>query len=469
MKSPFSNILRLSAGDFIAKTLYFFAFIFIARVLGVARFGTLEFALSIQAYALLLADGGLELWATREVAQSKPVETLIGRVLPLRLLLTAGAFLLILATIPFLPGFADLTPILLLFSLSLLPRAFNLKWIHLGQEQYGRVAMGLLAGQVVFAGAIFGFTRQPEQLIWVPIFWLVSETITSIYYFAQFLSAKHGPLARFTLHGAREIVRPAFIMGATQTLGILSFNFDTILLGFMADPTQIGWYRAAYKPITALLAIPITYHLGLFPALARTHSSDYADFKSLVVRSLRLTSIFAIPLAIGGTFLAAPIIELLYGPGYTPAIPAMQLLSWSACFVIIRGTFRQALIASGNQKLDFFSAGLAVLINIGMNLFLIPRYGFLGAALATVLSDGIWFLSVVIFVIRQVAAVKLMSILAYPLLAALVMGSMLYLLRPVFWPLQAAVGVATYFAVLVVVGEKEVRSWVRYLKPSTES
>jgi len=82
--SPFRNILRLSVGDFLAKTLNFLAFVYLARVLGVASYGVLEFASSILTYFLLLADGGLELWATREAAEGRDLRELAARVVPLR-------------------------------------------------------------------------------------------------------------------------------------------------------------------------------------------------------------------------------------------------------------------------------------------------------------------------------------------------------------------------------------------------
>ena len=62
-----------------AKTLSFLAFVYLARILGVADYGTLEFALAILTYFLLLGDGGLELWATREVARGRDISQLSGR------------------------------------------------------------------------------------------------------------------------------------------------------------------------------------------------------------------------------------------------------------------------------------------------------------------------------------------------------------------------------------------------------
>ena len=99
------NILKLSAWDFLAKTAYFLTFIFLARTLGVSSYGVLEFALSVMMYFYLLADCGLELWATRESAKTEDISPLIKKVLPLRLLLAGLAFILLLGLLNIFPDF----------------------------------------------------------------------------------------------------------------------------------------------------------------------------------------------------------------------------------------------------------------------------------------------------------------------------------------------------------------------------
>lgn len=90
--NPFRNILRLSVGDLLARILSFLAFIYLARVLGVDGYGVVEFALSVAIYLQVFTEGGLDLWATREVAQGKSVKRLAAQVVPLRLLLGLAGF-----------------------------------------------------------------------------------------------------------------------------------------------------------------------------------------------------------------------------------------------------------------------------------------------------------------------------------------------------------------------------------------
>src|ERR1700740_3552459 len=97
LSSPFKNIVRLATGDLIAKAMSFFAFVYLARILGVASFGVLEFAGSVLTYLLLIADGGLEMWGTREAANATDLRALATRIVPIRLVLATVSFVLLLA------------------------------------------------------------------------------------------------------------------------------------------------------------------------------------------------------------------------------------------------------------------------------------------------------------------------------------------------------------------------------------
>jgi len=450
--NPFRNILRLSVGDFVAKTLYFLAFVYLARVLGVANYGVLEFALSILSYLLLLADGGLELWATREAARGTDMRQLVARIVPLRFLLATGAFGMLLVLLPVFPDYPALQTILVLFGLTLLAQAANLKWVFMGREQMARVAAGLVVAQIVFAVAVFGFVRGPAEVVWVPVLQLAGDLAMAVYFWRLF-AAMHGGRLAFTLRGAGSVLQPALTMGASQVLALMSYNFDSVLLGFFLGQMAVGWYNAAYKPVTVVLAMPFTYFLGLFPVLSRTYTESQEAFREIVVRSLRLMSVFAVPIGVGGTFLAEPIIGFLFGPAYANSVLPLQILAWSAVLVILRFTYRQALNAAGRQELDLRCASAAAGLNLGLNLLLMPRYGIIGAAVATLLSEVLWLTTALYYFYRYVTRLRLLPLLARPVAAAVAMGAFFLLTQPLFWVVRGFVGGLVYFGVLLLLGE----------------
>lgn len=454
----FRNIFRLSVGDFVAKTLNFLAFVYLARTLGVEGYGVLEFALSLLTYFLLFADGGLELWATREAASGTDTRNLVARIVPLRFILAVGSFCVLLLVLLLLPDYPGLRSIMILFGLTLFSQAINLKWVFMGQEKMTGVAVGLVIAQIVFAVAIFALVRSPRAIVWVPILRLVSDLAMAVY-FGRLFVKMHGDLRlKFTLRKPGTTLRPALPLGASHGLAFMSYNFDTILLGLLLTPAAVGLYSAAYKPVTVVLAMPTTYFIGLFPTLARTYTQNRDAFSEIVNRSFGLAALCAVPLGIGGLFLASPIINFLFGPAYASSVPVLQILVWSAALVILRGTFRQSLNGAGRAGLDLRCAGASVLLNITLNLVLIPRYGIIGAAVATLVSEMLWFSMAYYYFSRYISRLKLLPLLHQPVTAAIVMGIFLFLAEPMFWGLRLGLGVLVYFGTLLLLGERELRT-----------
>jgi O-antigen/teichoic acid export membrane protein len=452
--SPFRSILKLSIGDFVAKAAYFLSFVYVAQRLGVAGYGVLEFAIAIRTYLLLLADAGLELWAMREAAKGVDVRTLAARVIPARLVLAAIA-LSSTALLLFIPGAEGLRTILPLLTLPVLVQAFNLKWAFLGQERMMRVATGLVVAQLAFAACVFALVHGPADLMLMPVAFLVSELVIAGLFWRHFVR-QHGVPIPFRLGNLRSMMRPALTMGATQCLGLVNYNVDSILIGVMLGASPVGWYAAAYKPVTAILAAPVTYFMGLFPVLSR-YQGDPQKLRAILIRSLRFSAIFAIPVGVGGMLLAEPVILLLFGESYRAAVPPLQILSWSAALITLRGTFRHALNAAGRQRNDLNCAIAAAAINVGLNLVLIPLYGIVGAAAATLVCDICWLLLAVVFFSKHIMTLPLLAAVWRPLLAGAGMAACLIGGTLLPWMWRAAISVAAYLTILIASGEPELK------------
>jgi O-antigen/teichoic acid export membrane protein len=453
--SPFRNILKLSVGDFVAKALYFLAFVYLNRKLELVNYGVLEFAVAIRMYLVLLADGGIELWAVREAAKGRNIRELVSRVTPLRLMLGLISAALVNGVLVAMPENPNLKQVMPLFGLTVLVQAFNLKWVFMGQERMARVAAGLMFSQLAFAGLVFLLVQGPQDLIWVPIAWLAGDVIIVLYFARRFVAA-HGSLwLKFTFSGMLSLLRPAFALGTSQALGLMNYNLGAILMGLMIGPWEVAWYAAAYKPVTAVLSVPVAYYLGLFPALARLIRESKKAFGEVLTRSLRMTAVFALPIGVGGTMLAEPMINFLF-TACEPSIPILRILAWSAVLVTLRGNFRQALTAAGYQRMDMFCAAGAVAVNLCLNLLLIPKYKAIGAAISTVGSEAVWFALSYYCFSRFVMRIHLLSILMRPLVAAAGMGLFLYVAEPIFWMIRGVLSCAVYVGLLAVMGDPEI-------------
>jgi O-antigen/teichoic acid export membrane protein len=421
----------------------------------------LEYANTLLTYLLLLADVGIEIWGTREAAQSKDPRGLALRVLPLRLLTSVVAFLLMLALLPTLPDFPGLRLLVVLFGLSVFAQAANLKWLFTGQQKMSRVAAGLVIAQIVFALSVFAIVKRPEHVVWVPILRLASDAALAASFAWQFGREYGGFGLSLRMAGAGQVLRPALVIGAANAMGLLNYNFSSLLLGFLRGEEAVAWFSVAYKPVTIALAIPLTYFIGLFPVLSRQFAEHRSEFDALAARSFRLCAIFAIPLGIGGMFLAEPMITTLFGGQYRDSALPFSILVWSAVFVILRGSYRHSLNASGRQNLDLRSAITSASLNVLGNCILIPRFGMIGAAAATVFGDVVWFAMSCYYFQRAVGKLNPIPVLLRPLLAGAAMAAMLYYGGQIGWIARGATATAVYFLALLLLAEPQLRAWLR--------
>jgi O-antigen/teichoic acid export membrane protein len=455
--NPFRNILRLATGDLVAKAMSFLAFVYLARILGVSNFGVLEFAGSVLTYLLLIADGGLEMWGTREAAKTTDLPALARRILPLRLQLASVSFLILLLLLPLFPHYPKLRAVLLIYGLTVFAQAISLKWAFMGKQNMARVARGLVIGQAFFAASVFVFIHNPVALVWVPVFRLVGDLATA-FYFARWFRRVHGryPL-KMNLRGMRGVLKPAFTIGLSLAMGLLNYNFDAVLLGFLRGATFVGWYNAAYKLILVGMSFPITYFSGLFPALSRFYVENREEFRRLVRRTVELWLLFVVPLVVGGTFLAGPIISLLYGTAYTNSVAPFRILLFSAALVVLRWVYMDSLRASGHQALDLRCAITSASLNVGLNILLIPRYGMIGAASATTLADVVWFVMAYYYFRRAVLPGEPLPSFRGPLIGGAGMAAVLWLAQPVVWWGRAILSLIVYLVVQALFGNLNLR------------
>jgi O-antigen/teichoic acid export membrane protein len=319
------------------------------------------------------------------------------------------------------------------------------------------VGGAILGGQIIITVLAFTIVQAPDDVYWVPVTRIVGEIAIAGIFLGVYFSRFGRIRLNFPLTRVRYMLKPSSILGLSSGLALMSFNFDTILLGFLSGPQQVGWYSAAYKPVTAGLLIPVTYFLGLFPSISRMFTNNKDEFIETVNRSFRLTAIVAIPFAVAGTFLAEPIILSLFGLEYSPSIMAMQILVWPAALVILRGTLRQSLNAANQHILDLRSALISIICNVGLNLVLIPAYGMIGSSIAYLVSETLWIGLASYFFYQKVHRETLLPFLKIPLIGGTIL-SVFFLSTPfVFWLIRGVIGIVLYLLVLLIFGEHEMR------------
>jgi len=165
-------------------------------------------------------------------------------------------------------------------------------------------------------------------------------------------------------------------------------RIDQVMLGEMLGEHDVGIYSAALRLSEVWYVIPMVIVSSVMPSFteARAHSEElyYQRLQKLFTYLVRIAYLVAIPM----TIIATPLITLLFGTQYSSAGPVLAVHIWAALFVFLGVARRIYSINEGLNIPVMFGTISGALINVLLNIILIPRYGALGAAIATIFSYG---------------------------------------------------------------------------------
>jgi O-antigen/teichoic acid export membrane protein len=259
----------------------------------------------------------------------------------------------------------------------------------------------------------------------------------------------------------RPAVDPIFIVNwlmqglpfaATFVITTIYFKIDVPILALLKGHYETGLYVAAYKPFEALLFIPVSMLNVVFPVLAVYHRGAEGRMVWAVNRFYKALLALGCPIGVGVYMLSGPL-QFVYV--YPQSRDALRILALGIVLMFVSNAFIGALNAIDRQLTFTWAALVSMVVNIGLNLVLIPPFGYLGASWATVLTELALFGMGWLLTARHLTAVPVLALSWRILLASLVMGAALYPLRDVHGPMIAgaiAAGALVYGLALLLVG-----------------
>jgi O-antigen/teichoic acid export membrane protein len=170
---------------------------------------------------------------------------------------------------------------------------------------------------------------------------------------------------------------------------MIYMRIDQIMLGEMADDSAVGVYSAAIRISEIWYVIPTIVCASLFPSLVTHHQSDKTFFNKSLQSQYELMVYLAILIAIPLSILSDQIIEILYGSAYSDASQVLIVHIWTGVFVFLGVASQQWFIAEHLEKQALLRTTAGMIVNVGLNFLLIPKYQALGAAWATLIAQAI--------------------------------------------------------------------------------
>jgi O-antigen/teichoic acid export membrane protein len=454
------NFLALGSGEASARVIAFLATIYVARVLGSQSFGIVAFSAAILLYLSRVVDGGLDLGLGVQLVASK--RSRIERLGPTLIAARTLAALVLALTLLGVGLFVLPRPdgaVLAAFGLVLFPVALSTRWIHLGLERTRFVAIARVMGEVAMVALVVAFVQGPDDLLGVPLAQFAGDMLMAAVLAASLLKWGYRPRFVFDRRALRPVIGRARRLVLASLLALIVYNSDLVFLRLFRDAETVGFYVAGYALITFLGNLTGTYGMSLLPTLARlTNKSE--EQLSLYRAAMAQVLAVALPITVGGYLLAPEIIRVVFGESYAPAALPLQILIWTVSIAVLREVARVGLLARGREDRILRMNFWATAVNLLSNLIVIPLFGIVGAAAATVGTEGCRLAMAQVFAARE--GLTPSGILRYwrPVAATAVMAAVLLKLDALQVWLLVPIGAAVYLACLVLSGGVRVR-WGR--------
>ncbi len=374
----------------------------LTRSLGVAGYGSYTTAVGYGAVLAVLADAGFFWILLRELsAEGADGSRIASNILTLRSVLALVVFGAGAAAAWLIPQY----PLAVRQGIAVASLAgwistvtATLTGVFQVRHRMERAVLADVLGRAVVLGGISwlaGHGGSLAGMLWAYVAGNAAGGAASLW-----LSRPYVRLApRFDRAYWRRIVRAALPMGVALVLGVLYFRVDAVLLSVLRGSTDVGIYGPPYKIIEALLALPTMFLGNVFPSLARLLGGNRAEAGRISTRALTALVALAVPVVTGGIILAAPMLRFVAGAAYAGAstvalgsVPvtgtlALQVLLVALGLAFVATLFSYLLVAAGRQRLLVVPNAGFLVLNVVSNLILLPRLSYLGAALATVLTE----------------------------------------------------------------------------------
>jgi len=388
------NAIWLFSGQAIGRVLRVVLIVVAARVLGATNWGVFAYAMSLTAAFTVLSDIGINALLVRENNRnSKLITKYLATGLVIKLLLIFALSMLVvlfqdvIIRVPEATIFIPL--IIIIFTLDSLRNFVSALARSLDKMDIEAKGHIVTNASIVGLGLLF-LSIYPTSAALV-LSYVVGTFIGLVTIFIPLRNYFRGLIKEFNRKLVKEIIVSAWPFGMVSLMGIIMINTDIIVLGAMTSATEIGLYAAAQKPVQLLYLIPSLLVAAFFPTLSR-EAGEKSQFRVTLEKGLRSVYLFAIPLSIGGALAARSVISLLYGPEFLMSYLSFALLSLTFLFVFPLSFFTSALFAQNKQKYFYGYLAIGVLINIVLNIILIPLIGIAGCALATLIVQILLFI-----------------------------------------------------------------------------
>ncbi|HEY0177826.1 MAG TPA: flippase [Pedobacter sp.] len=392
-EEAFNKYFKNTGWLMFGKVLSMVVNIVIARYLAAASFGDLSFADAFTTIVAAVGALGLDTFIIREIInEPHKKDEILGTSLFMRLLVNALLIPLTLGIYLLFHRYADkpgdpLTWIVLILAFASFFKSFNVIDSYFQSQVASKYVVKVQNICVVLSAVL----KILLVVFHMPLIWFAASlTFDSLSLSAGlvYMYHKRGYSLlnwSFSRSRASALLKQSFPLILSAVMVSIYMKIDQVMLKD-AGSAEVGIYSAAARISEAWYFIPVAIVTSVFPAIIHARKTDLERYTKRLKNLYDLLVFISLPVALVISFLGTGIIHLLYGDAYQGAGQMLSIHIWSGIFVFLGSASSQYLLAEGYTMISFQRTALGAVVNILLNLWLIPKYGGIGASIATLVA-----------------------------------------------------------------------------------
>jgi O-antigen/teichoic acid export membrane protein len=449
----FKNASILTALKVVVPMLSLAVVLGISRWLGTQGLGRYTLIVTYHTFFTTIGPFGLDAILMREGARdSDSFPDLVGHAILLGAALSC-ALMPIMVALGWLLHYDAATRVAMaLMSLAILPTTLQVYFdaVFVSRQRADYIAIGAFVDVFVrVSGGLLALTLGFDVVAIVVTF-IAGQSCSAILSFLLMRRAGVRPRWRLQRHLAVSLLSAGPTFVAIAVFATIYWRIDVLMLSLMGSLNEVGLYGASYRMMEIAKVLPQSICLALYPAVSHAAAYEPERLRRLGADTMRFLWVITLPIAIGVTTLARPILVFTVGDAFVPATNVLYVLIWTIVPYAVTRYYAFVLVAANKQRVDLLLNIVMALANVLLNLLLIPRYGSLGAAIATLISVAMFAAGQCLYLRRYLPDhLAALPPLLRPMLASVAMGACAWLCRELPVLLVVAGAALIYFSILI--------------------
>ncbi len=381
----FEKILRMLIGLLIS--------IWVARYLGPEKLGLLSYAQSFVGLFTAIATLGLNTLVVRELLKDNYKENeLISTVFFLKLIGAIAVLIILWVAIQFTSNDTYTNNLIFIIGSATIFQSLNVIDFYFQSKVMSKYivyvnSISLFLSTIIKIVLILT-NASLEAFAFVILFDSFILGLGYIYFFLKKSTFKLSYL-KFNKAIAKSLLQDSLFYMFTAMIIGMYMRIDQVMIQEMMDSTQVGYYAVAAKLSELWYFLPVIISSSLYPAIENAKKVSYNLYYKRLERLFILSNLIAVLIIIPTLFLSHFLIMSLYGEAYMLSIVVLQIHIVNLLFAFQRIPSESWVMSENHKYFEVIKTLFGLISNVILNLFLIPQYGIVGAAIATVISMAI--------------------------------------------------------------------------------